>query len=388
MLKISDIQKRKAGAVVDPIMADSEYESREAALKLSREASSYGLNLRDFLDLAVDLSEGEEKELHEKGLSGFEIVSKKMNLPMKNDLRNQISLAQASDTFATKPGSRIMFPYTIDGVLRWNDRQNDLENVEDIIASSRTINGNELIRIIAEDTPDDRKTFTVPEGARIPVRKVKTSSQAVTIYKHASGMEFTYEFERRNMIDIVQPFASRIERDLRQSKLACATSILMNGDGVNGAAIAFDAAGAGKDTMLSYDNLIELVIKSVKDNNPVDTLCGDIDAYWQYVRIFMNSTSSAFFSDQAAERGAPLLTLGKRIFGPLNFVLNSNVPAGKVLAFNRADTLEELVESGSRVQEETKAIMEQITTYVRSENAGYALIYPKTRYLMTYRKDD
>ena len=66
-------------------------------------------------------------------------------------------------------------------------------------------------------------------------------------------------------------------------------------------------------------------------------------------------------------------------------MIHSHVPAGKILAFNKAETLEEVVEAGSRISEEETAVRNQIVTYVRTENTGYSLIYPKTRYLLTYK---
>lgn len=383
MLELSQIKKRKLDEIVNPILSKSARESEEAGLALSREANDFGLNLPDFLNLAVDLSEGKEAELHSNGLSGYEMVNMALNLPNKNDFRNQVVLAQASETFATNPGSRVLFPYTIDNVLRWKDRQASLETVDDLIAGSRTIRGTELIRLIAEDKADDRKTFDIPEGSRIPVRKVRMSDRSVKIYKHGSGMEFTYEFMRRSAIDLVTPFAARIERDLQSSKMAACTNIMINGDGEVGAATAVTQQGS----TLTYEGIVALATQAIKDKNPIDTLAGDIDAYWQFVKIFGAYANGASEADVMASKGGPALTLGRNIFLPIKFVLNSHVPAGKILAFNKAETIEEVVEAGSRIEEEETAVRNQIVTYVRTENTGYSLIYPKTRYLLTYKND-
>lgn len=385
LLELSQIKKRKLDDIVNPLLSNSQRDSEEAGLSLSREAASFGVNLPDFLNLAVDFSEGEEAQLKAAGLSGYEMVNYKMGLPNKDDFRNQITLAQASETFATKPGSRVLFPYTIDNVLRWKDRQSSMESVEDLIAGSRTIRGNEVIRLIAEDDADARKTFTVAEGGRIPVRKVKMSSTNVTIYKHGSGMEFTYEFLRRNSVDLVTPFAARIERDLQDSKMGTCTSIMINGDGINPGATAITQEGAGASTTLTYDSIVALATRALKDKNPIDTIAGDIDAYWQFVKIFGSFVSGSSEADALAGKGGPSLTLGRNIFLPIKFVLNSHVPAGKILAFNKGETIEELVEANSRISDEEDAIRNQIVTYVRTENTGYSLIYPKTRYLLTYK---
>lgn len=390
MKNVTEIQKRKLADIVNPLMSDNAHDAIYAGQKLLNEAKSYGLSLDQYLDLAVNLEEGEEARLYDdgKGLSGFEQVMFKMGLPTHTSYRNQVVLAQASDTFATKPGSRIMFPYTIDNVLRWNNNLNNLENVSNLIASSRTVQGNELIRIVAEDTAGARKSFRVGEGAQIPVRKVKYGEKAVTFYKHGSGIEYTYEFDRRAALDIITPFAARVARDLEMSKMAAATDIMINGDGINGAATALSQATldtSATDGTISYNGLLAAIAQSVAAYHPVDTIAGDINAYIQLMKLFSTTTNSAFDVDQKAEKGGPRFLQMNNIFTPVNFVLDSSVPAGKILMFNRPDTLEELVEAGSNIAEQVKDAESQTIKYLKTENTGYSLIYPDCRYVYTYK---
>lgn len=87
MKNITEIRKRKLDEICNPLLSESDSEAKFAAEKLSKEAAEYGLPLDKFLDLAVDLSEGEEKAAYKNGdgLSGFEQVMFKMNLPMRNN---------------------------------------------------------------------------------------------------------------------------------------------------------------------------------------------------------------------------------------------------------------------------------------------------------------
>lgn len=383
------VKKIKLEEVVKGLTSDLPSDSIRAGEQLSNEAKAENMALDVYLNYAIDKSEGEAAELATHGLSGYEMVNLKLGLPLKNDARNQISLASASETFATKPGSRILFPYTVDNVLRWTERMDNMERVEDLITSSRTISGNELIRVVAEDSSDDRKTFKVAEGARIPVRKVKLGEKAVQIFKHGSGLEFTYEFQRRASLDIITPFAARVERDLQLSKVAAATSILINGDGVNAGATALSQATldpSATDGKISYDGVLAACALAAKAHAPIDTIAGDIDAYVQLVKMFGTpAASSAFAADQMAEKGGPQFLMMRNIFAPIRFVLDSSVPAGKLLMFNRADSLEEIVEAGSRIQEEERAIREQIITYTKTENTGYGLVYADARYVYTYK---
>lgn len=387
---ITEIKKRKLADICNPLLSENDSEALFAAEKLQKEAASFGLPLDKFLDLAVDLSEGEEKAAYKNGdgLSGFEQVMFKMNLPMRNNYKDQVTLAQASDTFATKPGARIMFPYAIDNVLRWNNNLDMMEKVSDLLAGSRTSQGNELIRIVGEDDANARKTFRVGEGARIPVRKVTYSEKAVTFYKHGSGIEYTYEFDRRAALDVITPFAARVARDLEISKMKACTDIMINGDGVNPAATAL--AQSSLDTgstpgTLSYNGLLSALATAIKAHHPIDTIAGDIDAYLQFMKLFGTpAVSSAYQVDQYAAKGGPQFVALRNIFTPVNFVLDSAVPSGKLLMFNRPDTIEELVEANSNIQEEERNVRSQVITYVRTENTGYALIYPDCRYVYTY----
>lgn len=388
---ISEIKKRKLEEIYKPLLSENTSEAVFAGQKLMREAKEYGLDLAEFLNYAVDLSEGEEAKLFDggKGLSGFEQVMFKMNLPTQTNSKVQVSLAQASDTFATKPGSRIMFPYAIDNVLRWNENLPMMEKVSDLISGSRTVAGNELIRIIGEDTADDRKTFRVGEGANIPVRKVSYSDRSVQFFKHGSGIEYTYEFERRAALDIITPFAARVARDLEISKINAATKILINGDGVNGAATALNQATldtSATDGKVSYDGLLSALVTAIKKGTPIDTIAGNIDAYLQFMKLFGTAAvSNAYEVEQMANAGGPKFLGLSNIFTPVRFVLDSAVPEGKLLMINRPDTIEELVEANSRIAEEEKNVTSQIVKYVRTENTGYSLIYPDCRYVYTYK---
>lgn len=388
---ISEIRKRKLEEIYKPLLSENTSEAVFAGQKLIREAKEYGLDLSEFLNYAVDLSEGEEAKLFNggEGLSGFEQVMFKMNLPTHTNSKAQVSLAQASDTFATKPGSRIMFPYAIDNVLRWNENLQVGEKVSDIIAGSRTVAGNELIRVIGQDDSDARKTFRVGEGASIPVRKVSYSDRSVQFFKHGSGIEYTYEFERRAALDIITPFAARVARDLEMSKMTAATSIIINGDGVNAPAEALDQATldtSATDGKVSYDGLLGALVTAIKKRTPIDTIAGNIDAYVQFAKLFGTAAvSNAYEVEQLGNAGGPKFLGLSNIFTPVRFVLDSAVPDGKLLMFNKPDTIEELVEANSRIAEEEKNVTSQIVKYVRTENTGYSMIYPDCRYIYTYK---
>lgn len=360
-------------------------QSVESGQKLVAQARDYGLNMRDYLALAVDTRSGEHAELAGKaGLDGYELALAQLNLPSRNDFNNGVLLQAASETFQRFPGTRALFPEVIDDMLRWKDRQDQIETVAPLLSQTRTISGTELLSTVVEDDSQERGTFTVPELSNIPVRTIRTSQQTVGMFKHGSAYRTSYEFERRATLDLLTPYASRIARELEISKVKAATNVLVNGDGLNPAAPveAITAHGGTANALSSnYKALAKFLMKMAQDGVPADTLVGNYDMFIDLLFMFTPALPSNTSEAEAmAARGAPGMNLGLPILNRnVNFVLSSAMPAGRLLAFNRAETLEELLEAGSTISESNNAIRNQSIVYVRTETSGFRLAWGDTR---------
>lgn len=390
-----EIKRQPIDKVLASLASQNSAESANAGQQLVKEAASFGLDLRDYLTLAIDTSapakiDGRDVVL--KDLNGYEASLAYLNLPYRNDFEKGIVLAAAAETFQKFPGTRAMFPEVVDDMLRWANRQNDWETVAPILANSRTINGTELISTIVADDSSDRKSFTVAEGANIPVRSIRTSQTSVSIYKHGSGYRTTYEFSRRASLDILTPFAARVQRELDLSKLTAAVNILISGDGVNSAAPEinqfsltgyYDAGSAGK---LQYRPLLKWLTDRAKAGTPIDTVVGDYDAYLQWIFMFspvLNVKSEV--AEMAAAGLAPKMDIAVPVLNTnVRFVVASAAPAGKLVGLLKNETLEELVEAGSLISESDTAIRNQTITYVRSHSTGYKLAFADTRSIYDY----
>ena len=300
-------------------------------------------------------------------------------------------LQAASESFQTYPGTRAMFPEVIDDMLRWKNRQDQIESVAPLLAQSRTIAGTEMISTIVNDDSAERDTFTVPELARIPVRTIRTSQTSVAMYKHGSAYRTSYEFNRRSSIDILTPFAARVARELEISKTKAAVSVLINGDGVNPAAptAALSAYGAdftgGKTLQHNYKALAKFLMERAKNGTPVDMLVGNFDTYVELMFMFAPTNSVGLNKTEMealVAAGTPMLQL-PIMGGAVQFAVSSAVPANKLIAFSKAETLEELVEAGASISENERSILNQSITYVRTEVTGYKLAFGDTRTLLT-----
>lgn len=361
--------------------------SASAGIKLVREASKFGVNVRDYLKLSI----GTEPE--EGGLNGYEQVLCELNLPVRNNFEDGVFLQAASETFQQHAGTRALFPEVIDDVLRWANRQDQFETVAPMLANSRTIAGTELLSTVVDDDSADRDTYSIPELGRIPVRSIRTSEQSVKIYKHGSALRTSYEFSRRASLDLLVPHANRIARELEISKVTAATNILINGDGANGAASVVNQSTHDAITgvtatagLISWPHLLYWMVQRAKAGTPIDTMVMNWDGWFQWLMLFskQEAAAGAAPAESMNKAGANLGRDVQNLALGVTPVLSSAMPANKLLGMTKGETLEELVEAGSDVQEQERNIANQSIMMTKTENTGYHLVYGDTREIFDY----
>lgn len=390
---LNQIQRRGVDSL-NALRDTSPHASAQAGLRLVAEAKEFGLGMRDFLDLAINVHESENAGQFRDGdgnyLSGYEAALATLNLPVQEDFTRGIVLEAASDTFQTFPGSRAVFPEVVDDLVKWKYRQEQLENTAALVSQTRTINGVELITTVVDDKEADYQVVsTVAELGRVPVKTIRMSENSVRIFKHGGGIRMSYEFQRRARLDLLTPFQVRMARETERSKVWSATNVLINGDGVNPAApvvtqSSFDAATV--DSKIHYKGLLGWFLARAKAGTPIDTVAGNWDSYLEWLLMFAlpttaNNTTDANLLARTGFQigGVPILN------GNVNFVLSSGVPDGRLIGFSKGDTLEELVEAGSNIEESERAIQNQSITYVKTENSGYKLAFPDTRSIYNWK---
>lgn len=388
LIDIKRESPEKVLANLRPADPSDQGKSADAGKRLVRLAADSGLNLRDFLTLSIDPRQASEPARYE-GLNGYEAALAYLNLPVRQDLEQGVLLQAASETFQTYPGTRAMFPEVMDDVLRWRNRQDQLESVAPMLAQSRTINGTEMISTFVDDDSAERSTYSVTEFGRVPVRTIRTSQSTVGIFKHGSGYRTSYEFNRRASLDIMTPFASRVARELEISKVRAATSIIINGDGVNAAApvvkVSDYAADTTKPFSANYKALAKWLMARAKAGYPIDTMIGNYDMFVELLFMFQPVLGLGTTTDieQMVAHGTPKVNTNLPILNKsVNFALSSGVPEGQLVGFTKGETLEELVEAGSNISENERSILNQSITYVRTENTGYKLAFGDTRQVL------
>lgn len=389
---LSIVQNAKPAEVILAGLKDENMAASLAAgQNLVQAALSHDLNLPDYLRLAIDTSEGDFKGAK---IDGFEAALAFLNLPVREDYSKGIVLQAAAETFSTFPGTRALFAPVIDNIVQWKYRQDSIESTDFLVGQTRTISGNEMITQVIDDKASDyQQTGVIAEGALIPIRSLRSSERSVKFYKFGGGIEFTYEFQRRASLDLVTPYALRQTREIEIGKVAMATAMLVNGDGVNAAAPVVNAATlaatlptppttvAGR---INWEVLLAWLVSMAKVGTPIDTIVGNWDVYLEWQRMFATPTQNAGVPQIEILRnaGVDVNILNPRLNLNLNFAISSSAPANKLIGFIKGETLEELVETGSDIEESVRAVENQKVRYLKTTNRGYRLVFGDTRSIL------
>lgn len=373
-----------ASAVVKDLGSLTPSTSKEAALKIATDCKAYGITVRDYLDLSITpVENGSDR------YTGYELALMELNLPVRDDFSNGMVLQAAAETFQTRAGTKLLFKEVVDDIIRWKVRLDQVESAAKLVSGSRTVDGPEMtVQITLDDgDADNRGTRIVPEAGRIPVRSLSAGESAVKFYKHGSALRTTYEFNRNTRIDVLTPFLGRIARELEISKASQAMTIMINGDGNNNAAPVVTQSSIGGVTgapanttgQIQWHRFFRWLMDMAAAGTPIDTVAMNYDAYYQWTMLFSNTSDQTVSASEQLGRAG--IDVGRNpIFDqPITPVLSSFAPAGKLVGFRKGETMEELVQANSSIEEEERAILNQTITLTKTENTGYRLIFDDTR---------
>ena len=364
-------------------------ESPDASASAGRatlhQCQKYGVSVRDYLDLTIE-PVGDH--------SGYEVALMELNMPVRDDFSNGMVLQAAAETFQTRPGTKILFKEVIDDIIQWKVRLDNIESASNLIANSRTIDADEMtVRVELDDgDAENRGTRYVPEGSKIPVRSIKAGESKVQIFKHGSAIRTTYEFERNVRLDVLTPFLARIARELEISKAEQAVDVLVNGDGNNNAAPVVTQStisgvtGAPANTagQIQWHRFFRWLMDRAAAGIPVDTVVMNYDAFFQWTMLFGNNDDKTTSAAEQLGRAGIQVNRNPIFDQPITPVLSGFAPAGKLVGFSRAETLEELKRANSNIEEEERNILNQTITMTKTENTGYRLVFSDTRSVYDY----
>jgi hypothetical protein len=251
----------------------------------------------------------------------------------------------------------------------------------------------EMLSTVIDDSAEDAYTQwgAIAEGARIPVRSIRGSQYSVPFFKFGGGFEWTYEFARRASLDIMAPYAQRLENEIARGQVGVVTSMLINGDSVHAAAPVTSAKTTATAIGVTYDKgaiqwevFLKWLVTRAQAGTPIDTVVGNWDMWFEWNRMFAKPSIAQGVPQVEVLRAAGVTTAeaNPRLNFNVNFEVSSTAPAEKLIGFSKADTVEQLIETGSDIEESQQAIENQKVKYVKTINSGYRLIYGDTRSIL------
>jgi len=132
---------------------------------------------------------------------------------------------------------------------------------------------------------------------------------------------------------------------------------------------------------LNWEVILKWLVTRAQAGVPIDTVVGNWDMYLEWIRMFAIPSTPAGQTqvETLAKAGVQFAQANPRLPLNMNFALSSTAPAGKLIGFIKAETIEELVENGSDIEESTRAITNQRVRYVKTTNRGYRMVLGDTR---------
>ena len=178
------------------------------------------------------------------------------------------------------------------------------------------------------------------------------------------------------------------------AQTATAYSLMINGDGVHGAAQTRNASDVESDNGLdvgtvaagkiNWEILTAWLVERAKSGAPIDTVAGNWDTYLQWRLMFAKpSVSEGLTQMEMLQRaGVSAAQANPGLDLNINFALVSDAASNQLLGFSKNDTLEELIENGSDIEESERVIKNQRVNLYSTKNAGYRLIFGDTRQIL------
>ena len=249
--------------------------------------------------------------------------------------------------------------------------QNMVNNIADIVALRTKIDGTKYTTLymdedIAGNKAADKRLVKVEEYAELPGVKIKTGKQSVTIEKYGRYIQTSYEFLRRQKIDLVAIFFQAMGMQIQKDKFAAAMDVLINGDGnSNGATSAtYAAASPVYGDMLSF--VLTMQSLGYTMNRIIAPLAEAIKIY--SITEFNNALVAGL--DQAKTGQMP-----KPLGIPVIIDLSGKVAANSMVGIDNRFALQEIYETEMMSEVET-VIRSQFKGTAVSEVCGFAKIMP------------
>ena len=301
-----------------------------------------------------------------EGLDAFQRQLKRFDIHVKGAGSDMV------EKFFHTSESSVLFPEFVSRVVR-QGMESDI--LPDITATVTNFDGMDYRSITSEAGGEEKELRRVDEGTEIPSTTVKVQENLVKLHKRGRMLVASYEAIRFQRLDLFSVTLRQIGAYIARMHLDDAVQVLMNGDGNNNAADAYEI-GSGKISgtagTLTYSALLEFWSKF--DPYSMNTMLVSNDVMLQMLKLseFQNPLTGLNFQGT----GTLSTPLGAKL------LRTSAVPAGKLIGLDKNYALEHIC--GSEVMVEyDKLIDRQIERAAITSISGFAKPYQEASKVLT-----
>ena len=277
--------------------------------------------------------------------------------------RSAVSL----DAFYQNPSNRTLFPEFINRQVRVGRLMATLDaKVADLIAAETSVDSQTYESSEASDSSDNASLKDVKEGAAFPALTISFTEQPVKLRKYGRKIKATYEYLRRQKVNVFAIVLQFIGMRMEKDESAAAVDVLLNGNtgNSNGAGNTNVAAGG----TLAYADMVQLLLDMGAN--------GGFDLQ----KILSNRTrgkgilTMAEFADvvtgtEFARTGAMVTPFGGK------FLLADSLATNLVLGVDTRFAMIKVTEEGAALTETQKLIDTQWQEVVISEYIAFVKFF-------------
>ena len=290
-----------------------------------------------------------------EGLDAFQRQLKRFDIHVKGAGSDMV------EKFFHTTDSAVLFPEFVSRVVR-QGMESDI--LPEITATTTNFDGMDYRTIASVPTDDDKALRRVEEGAVLPTTAIRTQENLVKLHKRGRMLVASYEAIRFQRLDLFSVTLRQIGAYIARMHLDDAVQVLMNGDGNNNAADAYEiGSGSGKISgtagTLTYSALLEFWSKF--DPYSMNTMLVSNDVMLQMLKLseFQNPLTGLNFQGT----GTLSTPLGAKL------LRTSAVPAGKLIGLDKNYALEHIC--GSEVMVEYDKLIDRgFDATLKNEYAG------------------
>lgn len=348
--------------------------------------------------LLKDLHGGLYKQAHEQGVT-FSALLEKENpskpdskldayerlmmeagiLPLSNHSKNVF--ASNIEAFYRTDENKALFPEYVARTLVKAMTVFPLYNY--LVANRFGIDGNVYSATYLDlDDPSNKSKLAmkrVTEAADLPVAKLKLGKSAIQFSKYGMGVEASYEAIRRMSLDLFNIHIRAIGTYAADNKVAEILSVIKDGDGNSNAAPIAKTSDldATATTTITKDAWIKFLLSFYPYN--CNTVVANVDGLLQILKVLYPASEIASKMDELLASGLKVSTVL-----PQNLIANTTLLYSPeiekisnkevVYGLDRNNTIEEIFELGSTINEADKFIKNQTQIMTVSENSGFRKI--------------